>query len=64
MALSGYLLQVAPTPELVTVMVWAHASTSVVFVVGYSLHLLIGWRIGRVSSDSTSTFPSKVGISA
>jgi len=49
---------------LVTVMVWAHASTSVVFVVGYSLHLLIGWRIGRVSSDSTSTFPSKVGISA
>ena len=68
MALSGYLLQVASTPELVTVMVWAHASTSVVFVVGYSLHLLIGWRIGRVSSDSssdsTTTFPSKVGISA
>ena len=64
MALSGYLLQVASTPEFVTAMVWAHVSTSVMFVVGYSAHLFISWRLGRASSDSTSMFPSKVGISA
>lgn len=64
MALSGYLLQVASTPALVTAMVWAHVATSVVFVAGYSLHLLISWRIGRVSSGSTTTLPSQAGISA
>lgn len=64
MALSGYLLQVASTPGLVTAMVWAHASTSVVFVLGYTAHLVISWRLGRASSEPRSTFPSKVGISA
>ena len=63
MALSGYLLQVASTPALVTVMVWVHVATSVIFVAGYSLHLLISWRIGRVSSDSTTTL-SQAGSSA
>ena len=49
MALSGYLLQVASTPAVVTVMLWIHLSTSVIFVVGYSLHLLVGWRVSRMT---------------
>jgi hypothetical protein len=62
MALSGYLLQVASTPALLTVMLWAHIATSVVFVAGYSLHLVIGWRISRVSSMATSTLPRQAGL--
>ncbi len=64
MALSGYLLQVASSPGLLTVMVWAHVATSVIFVAGYSLHLFIGWRLGRASSGSTTTVPSQAGLSA
>jgi hypothetical protein len=63
MALSGYLLQVASTPNVVTVMLWTHITTSVVFVAGYSLHLVIGWRISRVSSMATSTQPRQAGLS-
>ncbi len=47
MALSGYLLQVMSSPAWVTAMVWAHVSTSVIFVAGYGLHLVIAWRLSR-----------------
>ena len=32
-------------------------------VAGYSLHLVIGWRISRVSSMATSTQPRQAGLS-
>lgn len=64
MALSGYLLQVASSPGLLTVMVWAHVATSVIFVAGYSLHLFISWRLGRAPSGSTTRVPSQAGLSA
>ncbi len=63
MALSGYLLQVASTPTLVTVMLWAHVSTSAFFVAGYSLHLVIGWRMSRVSDIATTTLRREAGLS-
>ena len=47
MAFSGYLIQVASTPELVTFFIWAHVVTSVVFIVGYGSHLINGWRLDR-----------------
>ncbi len=56
MALTGYLLQVAANPMWVSAMVWAHVSTSLIFVVGYSVHLVIGWRLNRVSPISSGEF--------
>ena len=45
MALSGYLIQVATTPALITFFIWTHVAASVVFIVGYGIHLVNGWRI-------------------
>ncbi len=56
MALTGYLLQVASSPTGLSVLVWAHVSTSLVFVAGYSVHLVIAWRLSRVSPISAGTF--------
>ena len=49
MALTGYLLQVTSNPAWLVGLVWAHVSTSLLFVAGYSVHLVIGWRVNRVS---------------
>jgi len=54
MALSGYLLQVMSSPAWLTVVVWAHILSSVIFVAGYSVHLVIGWRLSRASSVADS----------
>jgi hypothetical protein len=45
MALSGYLIQVATTPALITLFIWTHVAASVVFVVGYGIHLANGRRV-------------------
>ena len=50
MALTGYLLQVASSPAWITALIWAHVGASALFVAGYTTHLVIGWRLGRVSS--------------
>ena len=50
MAVTGYLLQVASSPAWLTALVWAHVSTSLVFVAGYSTHLVIGWRLSSATS--------------
>ena len=50
MALTGYLLQVASNPTWVTGLVWAHVSTSLLFVAGYAMHLIVGWRLSGVLS--------------
>ena len=47
MALSGYLLQVASNLTWLGALVVLHVATSVVFVVGYGAHLIIGWRQAR-----------------
>ena len=44
MALSGYWIQVASTPGGVSAAVWTHVVSSVVFIVGYGVHLVIGWK--------------------
>ena len=54
MALTGYLVQVASSPAWVTASIWAHAATSVVFVVAYTTHLVVGWRLGRESARSAA----------
>ena len=48
MALTGYLVQVASSPAWVTASIWAHIAASAVFVAGYTTHMVIGWRFGRV----------------
>jgi hypothetical protein len=55
MALSGYLLQVASSPAWLGALVWLHIATSLIFVTGYSVHLVIGWRLSRVSPISADT---------
>ena len=45
MTLSGYLIQVATTPALIAVAIWTHVATSVLFVVAYGVHLVIGYRV-------------------
>ena len=49
MALAGYLIQVASSPAWITALVWTHVAASAVFVAGYTTHMVIGWRLGRVS---------------
>lgn len=45
MALSGYLLQVVTSPTWLDALVAIHIATSLIFAVGYVIHLVIGWRI-------------------
>ena len=47
MALSGYLLQVASTPFWLSTLLVLHLVTSGIFLVGYIVHLVIGWRLAK-----------------
>ncbi len=51
MALSGYLLQVATSSAWLNALVVFHIATSIVFVVGYGAHLVIGWRLLWATND-------------
>ena len=53
MALSGYLIQVASTPALITLFIWTHVAASTVFVVGYGVHLVNGWRINALPARAS-----------
>ena len=55
MALSGYFRQVASDPVWLSGLVWAHVSTSLIFVAAYGVHLVIGWRLTRVSPTAVDT---------
>ena len=55
MALTGYLIQVATTPALITFFIWTHVAASVVFVVGYGVHLVNGWWIDRTPRGTVAT---------
>ena len=48
MALTGYLVQVASSPAWITAIIWTHVAGSAVFVAGYTTHMIIGWKLGRV----------------
>ena len=47
MALSGYGIQVAADPALITFCIWLHVAAGALFVLSYGAHLVIGWRIVR-----------------
>lgn len=64
MALSGYLIQVAVSPLLLMVAIWTHVATSVVFVLGYTSHLVIGWRVNRLQVDPTGVIPGPARLSS
>lgn len=51
MTASGYLLQVASSSVLITVLIWTHVTTSALFVAGYGIHLVIGWRVNQAKPD-------------
>jgi len=55
MAVSGYLIQVMTTPTLITGFVWLHIVTSALFVFGYGIHLVIGYRISRLPTGTPDT---------
>ena len=62
MALSGYLLQVASDPVWLSGLVWAHVSTSLIFVTGYGAHLVIGWRLKRMAPVTAGAAPRMTGL--
>ena len=62
MALSGYFLQVASDPVWLSGLVWAHVSTSLIFVAVYGVHLVIGWRLTRLSSIAAGALPRAVRL--
>ena len=54
MAVSGYLIQVGTAPWFLSAAIWVHVASSVVFVAGYAVHLVLGWRarpaVGRAAA--------------
>lgn len=64
MAVSGYLIQVAPTPALVDASVWVHVLSSLLFVIGYGVHLAVGWRVGVAEPIVPRRRASGVGLGA
>ena len=55
MALTGYLIQVTASPAWITAWIWLHVAASAVFVVGYTTHMVIGWKLGRPSAIRPGT---------
>ena len=54
MAFSGYLLQVVTSPAWIEVLVVTHIATSLIFAVGYMVHLVIGWRMSSATSAAVT----------
>ena len=61
MALSGYLLQVATSVAWLNAFVVLHIATSVVFILGYGAHLVIGWRLLWATDTATTRDASLPG---
>ena len=59
MALTGYLLQVLSSPVWLQWMVVLHIATSVIFLIGYSAHLILGWRFIKASRTLSAQASSK-----
>ena len=58
MALSGYFIQVASSPVLITAWIWIHVAASTLFVVAYGVHLFNGWRIGKRPTRQAAATPA------
>jgi len=54
MALSGYLLQTVTDPTGLRLVTVVHLVSSAAFILGYSAHLVVGWRQGVPLSERTS----------
>ncbi len=55
MALTGYLIQVTASLAWITAWIWIHVAASAVFVVGYTTHMVIGWRLTRAPAVRPGT---------
>ena len=65
MALSGYVLQVATSVAWLNAFVVLHIGTSVVFIIGYGAHLVIGWRLLWAADAATTreaSLPDTAGL--
>ena len=65
MALSGYLLQVASSVAWLDALVVIHFGTSIVLVIGYGAHLVIGWRLlwaANAKPTPESSLPDTAGL--
>ena len=65
MALSGYLLQVATSFTWLNALVVFHIATSIVFIIGYGAHLVIGWRLlgeANATSSPEASLPDTAGL--
>lgn len=51
MVLSGYGIQVVVDADWHLVLAWIHGIASLVFVVGYALHLIAIWRYRRLADE-------------
>ena len=64
MALSGYAIQVAASPALITFFIWLHVASGGLFALSYSVHLVIGWRVSRRSVDPPSSDPETARVTS
>lgn len=65
MAFSGYLLQVATSFAWLNALVVFHIATSIVFIIGYGAHLVIGWRLlwaANSGSSPETSLPDTAGL--
>ena len=66
MVLSGYFLQITASVAWLNTLVILHVGTSIVFVIGYGAHLVIGWRLlwaTDAGAPPETSFPDTAGLS-
>ena len=62
MAVSGYLLQIGADQVWLRVLMVTHIGTSVVFVIGYVTHLVVGWRLPKTTAVTQVPTPFLPGL--
>ncbi len=62
MALTGYLIQVTASLAWITAWIWIHVAASAVFVVGYTTHMVIGWKLSRPPAVRSGTLRPAVPL--
>lgn len=58
MTMSGYGLQVAVAPALITFLIWLHIGSGTLFALSYGVHLVVGWRIMRRNAKPAAPAPA------
>jgi hypothetical protein len=59
MAISGHLIQIVTTQAWILAMAWLHIFTGTLFVIGYGIHLVLGFRLNKLQSQTPDTAFSK-----